>query len=207
MNPNKITTLALNPSWQPHGWYSAGDTMRLLMKNAVRGFDADGSLAGWEPCKAGGYPLSWRDRTVRPYTDAPRLHSGGCHEVIEWKLPTITLIRPQASHLDVNTKHVSPNSVKGVWELYKHTCAFCEKIIPLEDATRDHWFPTSKGGENDIYNMVLACKKCNNKKGDTFPFFNKYGVEPKIRIPLRGGVNLPSNLTMREEWKQFCYIG
>jgi 5-methylcytosine-specific restriction endonuclease McrA len=35
-----------------------------------------------------------------------------------------------------------------------------------QQATVDHMHPLSKGGENSLRNMVLACKECNTRKAD-----------------------------------------
>jgi 5-methylcytosine-specific restriction endonuclease McrA len=38
-----------------------------------------------------------------------------------------------------------------------------------DDYHRDHVIPVSKGGTNDIRNIVLACAPCNVRKSDTHP--------------------------------------
>jgi 5-methylcytosine-specific restriction endonuclease McrA len=35
--------------------------------------------------------------------------------------------------------------------------------------TLDHFIPKVKGGSNQALNLVLCCKRCNNKKGDRLP--------------------------------------
>lgn len=35
--------------------------------------------------------------------------------------------------------------------------------------TLDHFFPKSKGGSEDVFNLVLACKFCNRLKGSRVP--------------------------------------
>ena len=44
-----------------------------------------------------------------------------------------------------------------------NTCQYCGS---KKDLTIDHVVPVSKGGKNTWTNMVTACHKCNNKKGD-----------------------------------------
>ena len=45
-------------------------------------------------------------------------------------------------------------------------CFYCKKT-PKEAGrlTSDHVVPKSKGGSNDRYNQVLACRACNTAKG------------------------------------------
>lgn len=53
-------------------------------------------------------------------------------------------------------------------------CFYCNASISLKTykknyATRDHFIPLSKGGANDIGNIVLCCKKCNTEKSSQMP--------------------------------------
>jgi len=49
-------------------------------------------------------------------------------------------------------------------EKWNRTCAYCGKQdIPLEI---EHIHPKSKGGSNRISNLTLACRSCNEKKGN-----------------------------------------
>jgi len=43
-------------------------------------------------------------------------------------------------------------------------CAYCGG--PLTVATIDHVIPRSKGGTDEESNLVAACPRCNNAKGD-----------------------------------------
>ena len=51
-------------------------------------------------------------------------------------------------------------------------CVYCGG--PPE--SRDHVIPLSRGGSNNIGNLVPACHRCNNMKGDMTPqrFFSRY---------------------------------
>lgn len=45
-----------------------------------------------------------------------------------------------------------------------HQCAYCQKQeIPLEI---EHLIPRSRGGSNRVSNLALACRACNQKKGN-----------------------------------------
>jgi 5-methylcytosine-specific restriction endonuclease McrA len=46
-------------------------------------------------------------------------------------------------------------------------CMYCGKDLSLNEITYDHVKPRSKGGLTDLENIVAACKKCNNAKGDS----------------------------------------
>lgn len=45
-------------------------------------------------------------------------------------------------------------------------CWYCGKQIEPQRLTRDHVFPQSKGGSNDMDNIIMVCKNCNSSKGD-----------------------------------------
>ena len=44
-------------------------------------------------------------------------------------------------------------------------CFYCYNEIPKEELTADHIFPRSKGGSNDLNNIIFVCKHCNSSKG------------------------------------------
>ena len=43
-------------------------------------------------------------------------------------------------------------------------CDYCGHVLDEKTATRDHAIPLSRGGSDDISNIVVACKSCNSKK-------------------------------------------
>lgn len=49
-------------------------------------------------------------------------------------------------------------------------CRYCGKTTTKETRSIDHVVPTSRGGRNNFGNLVIACKDCNNAKGDTLRF-------------------------------------
>lgn len=48
-------------------------------------------------------------------------------------------------------------------------CPYCMKEFYLKNATIDHLVPRSRGGTSEPYNLVWACKRCNNEKGSLTP--------------------------------------
>lgn len=53
-----------------------------------------------------------------------------------------------------------------LWKSSPHTCFYCEKPLIYEEATLDHVVPLSRGGTNNITNLVICCKVCNKAKGN-----------------------------------------
>ena len=61
-----------------------------------------------------------------------------------------------------------------------HQCQYCSlKKGPL---TIDHVIPKNRGGEDSLENLVVACQKCNRKKGNQTPDEAKM---PLNRKPLK----------------------
>lgn len=63
-------------------------------------------------------------------------------------------------------KRVSiPKSVRfEVFKRDKFTCQYCGESAPNVVLEVDHIIPVSKGGSNDIMNLVTSCKDCNRGK-------------------------------------------
>ena len=55
---------------------------------------------------------------------------------------------------------------KGLWARDNGTCQYCEKQVNISVATIDHVIPKSRGGDHTWENLVIACSKCNGKKGN-----------------------------------------
>jgi 5-methylcytosine-specific restriction endonuclease McrA len=48
---------------------------------------------------------------------------------------------------------------------YHWKCAYCDTQLNELTVTIEHVVPLSRGGTNNIDNLVPACSKCNNSKG------------------------------------------
>lgn len=59
--------------------------------------------------------------------------------------------------------HPSAKEVSVLWDYFGRSCIYCG--LSLDRKSRnghlDHVIATSEGGNNSIYNHVLACAKCN----------------------------------------------
>jgi len=49
-------------------------------------------------------------------------------------------------------------------------CCYCDRVLNQETLTMDHIVPDSKRGTFNATNLTVACKPCNNKRGNQ-PFF------------------------------------
>lgn len=54
-----------------------------------------------------------------------------------------------------------------VFKRDKFTCQYCGQMAPDVILEIDHIKPVAEGGENDILNLITACRDCNRGKGKT----------------------------------------
>ena len=87
------------------------------------------------------------------------------------------------------------------------SCFYCGRHISLRKffsslryGTVDHFLPLSLGGQDNISNVVLACERCNRRKGGRFPTLPELArwnalaqVWPHIQ-PLDPEVHVPRKL-------------
>lgn len=87
-------------------------------------------------------------------------------------------------------------------DLYK--CGYCGRgDLPL---TIDHIIPKAKGGIDSWENLVSACTKCNNKKGDRTP--TEAGMRMMIRPFKPNHLLFIKNAVGKidEVWKPYLYL-
>jgi 5-methylcytosine-specific restriction endonuclease McrA len=195
VKPSSTTTLVLDGTYQPLGFFSARASVRHLITGRAKAFDRYGNLQDWD---------SWTENTSFHQDAIPYMRTA----TRKFEVPTIMVVthffgaRNQAR---VNGK--KEISLKYLYKVYQGTCQYCLEKIPFRAATKDHIYPKSKGGTNHSYNLVLSCKRCNSIKSDTFPYFNKNGeeVEAKNLLPIHHNTLFDGKI--RPEWNFFLYKG
>lgn len=45
-------------------------------------------------------------------------------------------------------------------------CAYCNKVMPMEERTNDHIIPRCANGQTEVNNIVICCQECNGLKGN-----------------------------------------
>lgn len=75
---------------------------------------------------------------------------------------------PPASRKPPSSKNRRRRLRRTKWTESPH-CHYCKRKLEWEETTLDHVYPQSKGGPTNRSNTVLACKTCNNRKGDQLP--------------------------------------
>ncbi len=51
----------------------------------------------------------------------------------------------------------------------RQMCAYCGGVFSLDELTREHMLPSSRGGADSWMNCITACRSCNSRKGNRTP--------------------------------------
>ncbi len=51
----------------------------------------------------------------------------------------------------------------------RQVCAYCGHLFHVDELTREHIVPTSRGGHDTWMNCITACRPCNGHKGNRLP--------------------------------------
>lgn len=94
-------------------------------------------------------------------------------------------------------------SRKNVLKRDNHKCQYCGSTNNL---TIDHIIPKSRGGEDSWENLVTACIRCNNKKGDRTPEEAGMVLISKPKKPSHITFIKSSAGKVLEDWKPFLYL-
>lgn len=83
-------------------------------------------------------------------------------------------------------------------------CAYCGRSDLM--LTVDHIIPKAKGGNDSWENLITACTKCNNKKGDRTPEEANMKLLSKPYKPSH--VIFIKNIVSKidEKWKPYLYL-
>ncbi|MCI0706814.1 MAG: HNH endonuclease [Ignavibacteriae bacterium] len=95
-------------------------------------------------------------------------------------------------------------SRKNILRRDSHRCQYCGRAdVPL---TVDHILPKARGGDESWENLVCACVRCNNKKGDRTPHeaemvLRRKPIRPNHVMFLRDFVG-----RVDEVWKPYLFM-
>lgn len=141
------SVLVLNRNWTAVHVTSANRALVLLYGDRARVVTDDYATHDFE---------SWRDLSAVMET------------VSKVATPSFQIAVPEVIILNHFHK-VPPRQVKfsrrNIYIRDAHTCQYCGKVPPKEELTIDHVIPRSRGGRTTWENVVLACLRCNMKKG------------------------------------------
>jgi len=151
---------------------------------------------------AAGMPASWVSNE-----EAAVLY---CKDQVLWEAGEKSLVmrgglndRGIQSRLEMSTVIATMGKGKGVslttvnntmlFRRDNYMCMYCGHRFPHGYLTRDHVHPKAQGGPDQWTNLVAACKRCNNAKGNRTP--EEAGM-PLLAIPFTP--NPFENMFLRE---------
>ena len=103
-------------------------------------------------------------------------------------------------------RHRISFSKKKVFRRDNYTCQYCGHSG--RDLTIDHVIPKSRGGRTSWENMVVACKRCNLRKGNRTLAESRLTLlrsprEPQVPLFYANPSLVPRSLW--ESWKKYLY--
>ena len=118
-----------------------------------------------------------------------------------FKIPAVIVL---TRYVKFHFHTMTANRANVIWR-DQNTCQYCSKEEESRVLTIDHVVPRSKGGKNTWENLVTACKKCNQKKGNKTP---KEANMKLLREPKRPKSNILraiSNKQISDLWKNYLW--
>ena len=137
--------------------------------------------------------LIGKARTIETYDKVIRSTSKA------FKIPSV-IVLCRVIKFKFNSIHCSR---KTVFERDNHTCQYCQKSFGSKELTLDHVLPKSRGGEKIWSNLVAACKKCNQKKGNRTPAEANMKLLKEPRQPKNKFIDSKSNI--QKIWKDYLW--
>ncbi len=81
------------------------------------------------------------------------------------RAPEVVLLTRFAGVLSQDVKF----SRRNIFDRDHNTCQYCGRRFDRADLTLDHVVPRCRGGLSEWENIVVACLKCNTRKGHRLP--------------------------------------
>ncbi|MBD1833177.1 HNH endonuclease [Cyanobacteria bacterium FACHB-472] len=112
-------------------------------------------------------------------------------DAVGWQVrsPSIVIDVPEQIRLTVTGAErvwrVPPVNRRELLRRDHHTCQYCGNTKQL---TIDHVIPLSKGGKHTWDNVVIACEKCNQRKGDRTPLQAGMPLRTQPKAPMHPAV-------------------
>ena len=86
-----------------------------------------------------------------------------------------------------------------------YTCQYCGAQPGKHELTIDHIIPRSRGGETTWENVVTACRRCNQKKGNRTPEEAGMVLRRRPRQPRYLAFTLLAEPNVYEVWEKYLW--
>ena len=143
-----------------------------------------------------GNPTSWinYEEAIRLYTNDRVITSlgtesfvfrgGTCARTNQRSIITvgsILLTRGRVKARIAGNNFVPHLTNRALFRRDGHICLYCGEKFRSTLLTRDHVLPISRGGHDSWENVVTACFRCNNQKGNKTP--EEWGGRKLLAVP------------------------
>lgn len=159
--------------------------------------------AGFEPLRI----VSWQRAFVLVFQNKVEIleEYGGTVSTVtrRFRIPAVIRLRRW-----VNLKRQLPMIRFSRANLYArddYRCQYCCKRFPERELTLDHVIPAVRGGRKTWENIVTACIRCNQGKGDRTPEEANMKLLSRPHVPhwLPGMVGTIKTTTAHELWEPY----
>jgi len=177
--------LVLNRSWAAVTTVTVRQALKLLFTGTARVVHTDSyEVHGFE---------SWADLAVPPDEPAIRTVS------LRIKVPEVILL---TRYNGMPAKTVVFTR-RNLYKRDRNACQYCGRRPGTSELSIDHILPRSRGGHSSWENCVLACMRCNRKKGNRLPAeaglrLQKEPVAPRWNPTLEIPIG-----RVRQSWEHF----
>ena len=124
----------------------------------------------------------------------------------EYPVPSVIRRR---SYINIRRRREASGSKRlRIYMRDKFRCQYCGEKKQPTALTLDHVHPRSRGGDNSPVNIVTACIKCNNRKGDRTPEEARMPLltsQSALRVKLERVV-LCHYAEARAEWRKYLFM-
>jgi 5-methylcytosine-specific restriction endonuclease McrA len=187
LNPSILSqpALVLNRSWAAISTITVQHALKLLFTGSARAVHIDSyEVHGFE---------TWADLAVRP--DEPCIRTVS----LQIKVPEVVVL---TSYNGMPTQSVVFTR-RNLYKRDRNMCQYCGRRPGTSELSIDHVLPRSRGGKSTWANCVLACMRCNRKKGSRLP--EEAGLHLlKKPVPPRWSPTLEIPLgRVKQSWERF----
>lgn len=140
-------TLVLNKNWLPVRVCTVRRALTLVFKDLAR-------IIG---------PENFTLHDFRSWADLKVLQGEPCIQSVSFQLRI-----PEVIVLQGCDRFMKPRVVfsrRNLFRRDRNTCQYCGKRFATEDLSIDHVTPRAHGGHSSWSNCVVACLRCNARKG------------------------------------------
>jgi 5-methylcytosine-specific restriction endonuclease McrA len=105
-------------------------------------------------------------------------------------------------------RQTAANNRARIYLRDKYRCQYCGDSKAASELTLDHILPRAQGGVSTPENLVAACVKCNQRKGNRTPEQARMPLltsQHRLRVGL-DHVLLCHYAESKPEWKKYLFI-